>query len=112
MRGERNYRDYLDDILETIDKIDRFTKNMDFGSFSSDEKTFFAVVRGLEVIGEAVKNIPETVRDRNPDVPWSEIAGMRAKFIHAYFGVDVSVVWMTVMSDLPELKKGIINISE
>ena len=101
----------MDDILGTVDKIERFTENMNFESFSSDEKTVFAVIRGLEVIGEAVKNIPENVRINNPNIPWSEIAGMRDKLIHAYFGVDISVVWMTIKSDLPELKEAIKRIS-
>ena len=101
----------MDDILGTVDKIERFTENMNFESFSSDEKTVFAVIRGLEVIGEAVKNIPENVRINNPNIPWSEIAGMRDKLIHAYFGVDISVVWMTIKSDLSELKEAIKRIS-
>lgn len=91
MRGERDHQDFLDDILETIGKVERNTK--------------------CAVKGEAVKNIPENVRDLNPDVPWSEMVGMRDKLIHAYFGVDLSVVWMAVASDLPELKKAIANIS-
>ena len=107
MRKERNHQDYLDDILQTIDKIELFIRDMDFDSFSNDDKTIFAVVRGLEVIGEAVKNIPEDFRKNNQHIPWSEIAGMRDKLIHAYFGVDVSVVWMTVTSDLPDLKEKI-----
>lgn len=107
MRGGRNHQDFLDDIIETIDKIELFTTGMDFDSFSNDDKTIFAVIRGLEVIGEAVKNISEDFRKKNQDIPWSEIAGMRDKLIHAYFGVDVSVVWMTVASDLPDLKEKI-----
>ena len=111
MRGKRDYRDFLDDIIQTIDKIERFTKGMDYENFSADEKTIFAVVRGLEVIGEAVKNIPDEVKEDNPEMPWSEIAGMRNKLIHAYFGVDLSVVWMTVKSDLPELEAKIKNLN-
>ena len=104
MRNPRDVTDYITDVLDAIEKIGLFIEGMDVASFATDDKTFFAVVRGLEVIGEAVKQVPTKIRERYPDIPWSEIAGMRDKLIHAYFGVDSAVVWVTATEDVPALK--------
>lgn len=77
---------------------------LDFESFAKDDKTIFAVIRALEIIGEASRKIPKAVRSRYPDVPWKDMAGMRDKLIHDYFGVDLRVVWKTVQKDLPPLR--------
>jgi uncharacterized protein with HEPN domain len=79
---------------------------------STDDKTAFAVVRALEIIGETTKKIPEAVREIYPDLPWREMAGLRDKLAHDYFGVNLDVVWKTVTNDLPTLKSGIASVLE
>ena len=88
----RDYIDYLNDILDAIEKIGNFTEGMKCSTFESDEKTIYAVIRALEIIGEATKHIPEDIRDNNPSIPWKEMAGMRDVLIHDYFGVDIKTV--------------------
>ena len=100
----RDYRDYLQDILDSIKDIESFIENMDFEDFSKDKKTINAVIRSIEVIGEAAKNIPKPIRDKYPQVPWKKMAGMRDKMIHEYFGVDIEILWKTVKEDIPSLK--------
>ena len=109
---DRIFTEYLEDILDSISKIREFTGNMDFSAFSKDEKTSFAVIRALEIIGEASKNIPEEVRSSHPDIPWREMAGIRNKLIHDYFGVNLAVVWKTVKEDLPTLEPKIRSLLE
>jgi len=103
MKGERDYQDYLVDILDACEKITAFIKGMTEGQFQADDKTQFAVVRGLEIIGEAAKKIPGTSRAKYPQVPWREIAGMRDKLVHDYIGVNARVVWKTATQDVPRI---------
>ncbi|MBI5815762.1 MAG: DUF86 domain-containing protein [Nitrospinae bacterium] len=100
----RDYRDYLEDILTSIAETDEFTNEMGFEIFEKDRKTVNAVLRSLEVLGEAAKRIPEEIRAKAPDVPWKYMAGMRDKLIHEYFGVDLSVVWAVIKNELPPLR--------
>lgn len=100
----RDYTDYLMDIIEAIDKIEQFTKAVTFDNFKKDEKTIFAVIRALEVMGEAAKKIPAGVRNKYKTIPWKQIAGMRDKLIHEYFGVNTQVIWKTIKEDVPLLK--------
>lgn len=109
---KREYGDYIEDILDAMNKVSKFTENMNFDEFSKDDKTVFAVVRGLEIIGEAVKNIPEEIEKKYPEIPWKNIAGMRNKLIHEYFGVKLEIVWDTVKKEIPEIKPEFQKIME
>jgi uncharacterized protein with HEPN domain len=101
---QRDIRDYLQDILNSIDLAEAFIAEMTFDEFQTDAKTTFAVIRALEIIGEATKNIPTPIREQYPSIPWKGFTGMRDKLIHAYFGVNLEVVWDTIQQDLPQLR--------
>ena len=106
----RAYKAYLKDILDAIRKIENYTKAISFDDFVMDELIQDGVVGNLEVIGEAVKNIPEGIKDKKPEVEWKKIAGLRDILIHDYFGIDEDIVWDAVKNKLPELKEKIIEI--
>ena len=101
---KREIGDYIEDILEAISNAMEFTKEMSYDEFVKDTKTVYAVIRAIEIIGEAIKNILEDIRMKQPDIPWRSIAGMRDKVIHAYFGVKIERVWEVVKRDIPNLK--------
>ena len=107
---KREIRDYITDILESIKDVGEFTGNMDFGGFKNDRKTINAVIRSLEILGEAAKNIPQNVKDKYPDKPWKRMTGMRDKLIHEYHGVDLEIVWKVIKDELPPLQKDIEEI--
>jgi len=91
--------------LEAIDKIERYTKDMDFAGWLEDEKTVDAVIRNIEVIGEASSHLPDEVLQRYKDIPWRLMKGIRNILAHEYFGVDLEIIWKTVKEDLPAIKK-------
>ncbi len=101
---KREIGDYIEDILEAMTNAMEFTKDMSYDEFVKDTKTVYAVIRAIEIIGEAVKNIPEETREKYPDIPWRSMAGIRDKVIHAYFGVKLERVWEVVKRDIPNLK--------
>jgi uncharacterized protein with HEPN domain len=103
MTPERSYVDHLEDILTAAQKGIAFLGSMSLTEFSADERTAFAVVRALEILGEAAKRIPTDIRDKYPTVPWRAMADIRDKLIHDYFNVNLEVVWKTVKEDLPAL---------
>ncbi len=103
MTGERTYIDFLEDIQDAIEKVAEFIAGMTYEQFAEDSKTAFAVTRALEVLGEAAKQVPETVRIQYPEIPWREMGSMRDKLIHHYFGVNLKVVWRTATEDLCDL---------
>ncbi len=95
---------YIKDILEAMEKIEEFTQGMSFEDFARDDKTSSAVVRKLEIIGEAVKRLPGEVRNRFSEIPWGSMAKTRDKIIHFYHGVDYEIIWKIIREDLPLLK--------
>ena len=108
---KRTFIDYINDITNSIANISEFIKGMDYNDFIKDKKTEFAVIRALEIIGEATKNVPESIRTKYPKIPWKSMAGMRDKLIHAYFGVRFELIWNTASVLLPPLKKEFQQIS-
>lgn len=108
---KRDFRVYLDDILESIERIEDYTKGKTEEVFRRDTELQDAVLRRLEIIGEAVKHIPDYLKDRYPQIDWKKIAGARNIFVHEYFGVRLERVWDTVVRDLPRLKEQIKSLS-
>lgn len=101
----RDSRIYLEDILEATQKIITYTGNLSKAAFLEDEKTFDAVVRNLEVIGEAVKKLPDDLRAQHPTLEWKKMAGLRDILIHEYFGLDAEIVWDIVKNKVPTLDR-------
>lgn len=100
----REIIDHLNDILFAIADIEEFLGGMSYEVFAGDKRTVNAVIRSLEVLGEATKRIPISFRQKHPDIPWSKMAGMRDVLIHDYMGVDLKTVWKVADERLPELK--------
>jgi len=100
----RDFQIYLEDVIEAVDSIEEYTRELTYEAFVKDKKTVDAVVRNFEVIGEATKHIPEKVRMEYPSVPWRDMAGIRDKLIHGYFGVNLDVVWKTIKERLPKVR--------
>lgn len=98
---DRDLRDYINDITESCEDILSFTQGMSYPDFAADKKTINAVVRSLEVIGEATKKLPASFRDKFPNIPWKQMAGMRDKLIHEYFGIDKQMVWQAIERHIP-----------
>ena len=101
---------YLKDILDAIQDIQQFTSNIIKDQFIKNKEKQYAVIRAIEIIGEAVKNVSRRLKTKHPDIEWREIAGMRDKLIHSYFGVDKNLVWSTIEIDIPKLKSSILDI--
>ncbi|OGO74538.1 MAG: hypothetical protein A3K41_04400 [Chloroflexi bacterium RIFOXYD12_FULL_57_15] len=99
----RNWKMRVRDILECIGKIERHTQGLSYSGFEEDEKTIDAILRNLEIIGEAARHIPREVKSRFPDIPWMEMQTMRNIVIHEYHGVNLKIIWQTVEEDLPLL---------
>lgn len=102
--SKRNIRLYIEDIQGAISKIEKYSHGLSSSKFSQNSLVIDAVIRNLEVIGEAAKNIPAEFKNEYKDIPWSKIAGMRNIIVHEYFSVDLEILWQTVKSDIPLLK--------
>ena len=101
--SKRADTDFLNDSKEAILRINVYVENLSYEEFLNDIKTQDAVVRNLEIIGEAIKNISEELKEKYPRVPWKDLAGVRDKLIHHYFGVNLDIVWNIVKKELPEI---------
>lgn len=110
MRAHRDVADYLRDMSDYAEKACRLIENLDYPAFAQDDRTHLAVIRCLEVIGEAAKKVPTAFQRRHPEVPWAEAAGIRDVLIHDYFGVNLEVVWKTVERDLPFLRTALLPL--
>jgi len=100
----RHYKAFINDILEAIHRIETYTSNLTIDDFSESQLYQDAVVRNLEIIGEAVKHLPEELIKKYPDVDWKKIAGLRDILIHAYFGIDLVILWDVIQNKIPEFK--------
>ena len=109
-KDERDYILFLEDILNSIEKIQKYTKDLDFKAFSKNEMVIDAIVRNFEIIGEAVTSIPSEVQEKHLEVEWREAKGFRNILIHNYFGIDLESIWDTINKDIPSLKKHIAKV--
>lgn len=103
MSAHRRDRDYVYDIWEAMDRILTYTSELDYDQFMEDRKTQDAVLRNLQVMGEATKKLSPELREAYPDIPWREIAGMRDKIAHEYFGVNYEIVWTVASRDITDV---------
>jgi uncharacterized protein with HEPN domain len=109
---DRDYLDYLQDILAMMVNIGNFTEGMTRDDFVDDDMAHFAVIRAMEVMGEATKNVPMEVRQRYPEIPWRKMAGLRDKVIHGYFGVDLFIIWESATKLIPGYRSILVRILE
>lgn len=107
----REMRERLLDILEAIERIEKYTIR-GRNAFEQDELIQTWIVHHLQIIGEAARALPDNIRDKYPDIPWSKIVGMRNILVHNYFGIDVDIVWAVIVNDLPDLKEKTIAIMQ
>ncbi len=106
----RDYILFIEDILAAVEKIERYTKNLSFEEFSGNDMAIDAVIRNFEVIGEAVRNIPEVIKEKHPDVEWKEAVGFRNILTHDYFGIDIEAVWDTLNNNIPHFRENILVV--
>ena len=109
---KRNPKLYLDDMLNAITKIGDYIENLTYEEFIQNDMAMDAVLRNLEVFGEAAKGIPEDIKEKYPDIPWRRITGLRNIVIHEYFGVDLENIWKIITENIPEVKPPIMKLSQ
>jgi len=110
LKDKRDYRDYLHDILRYAEMAERITIGIDYEKFCNNDEKTLAAIQILEIIGEASKNLPKSLKNRYPEVPWSEMAATRDKLIHAYHLIEFEIVWRTLNEDIPPLKRSMRRI--
>jgi len=108
--SKRSDIDYLQDMFEAISRISKYCNNLSYEDFLKDTMIQDAVVRNIEIIGEAVKNLHESLKEQHPDIAWKNIAGIRDRLIHDYFGVNWDIVWDVIEKDIPELSNKVKSI--
>lgn len=111
-RPKRNFQMYLEDMVHAMERILEYTDEMTFEEFCKDHKTFDAVIRNFEVIGEAANNTPTSLKENFPELPWDEMYLLRNKVSHEYFGIDYEIVWDVIINHLPENKLQVEQIIE
>jgi uncharacterized protein with HEPN domain len=106
----REFLDFVEDILDAMEKAEILLQGVSYENFEADFRINFAVIRALEIIGEASKRLPETIREKYPEIPWRGMTGMRDRIIHGYDNVDFQIVWDVVKKDIPQIKPSIHKI--
>ena len=102
--SKRDWKLYVEDVLECIKKVEKYIGDMDFTLFEKDDKTVDAVIKNLETIGEAAGHILDDIKARHKDIPWKEIVGLRNRIVHGYFNIDLKIIWGVIKQELPTLK--------
>ena len=100
----------LNDICQSIDRIEQYIQNMSFDAFSNDQKSIDAVARNLEIIGEAANRLSDEFKEQYSEIEWYKVVGLRHRIVHEYFGIDLEIVWQILHKDLPELKRRLTQI--
>jgi uncharacterized protein with HEPN domain len=100
----------LSDILESIDRVPQYIEGLSFDAFANDQKSIDAVVRNLEIIGEAANRLPDEFKEKHPEVQWHKVVGLRNRIIHDYFGIDLKIIWQIIQTDLPPLRQTLSKI--
>jgi uncharacterized protein with HEPN domain len=110
MIKNRNWHIFIDDILEAIEKIEKYVKDKNFEQFNNDDLLFDGVIRNFEIMGEAANNVPYEIQEKYNFVEWTEMIGFRNVLIHNYFGIDTETVWQTIKKNIPEVKMHVLEL--
>ena len=105
--SKRDWKLLFEDMLVSISRIQKYTENISFDDFIKSQMVIDAVVRNIEILGEASKNFPEDVQERYVDIPWKKLNGIRNRIVHAYFGIDATIIWYIIVNELSSLKDSI-----
>jgi len=110
--SKREWKLFVEDILESIELVESYVANMNFDDFKNDRKTIDAVVRNLEIIGEAARNISDEIKNKYQNVDWKGMIGLRNRIAHGYFGINLTIIWEILKQELPPLKEKMKQIKE